>query len=116
MTCAQYANEYQSSTGQQWTQPMSFNYAVFEIAAQVFKSVDDPHDHQAVAAAIGAAKGEAITGSYDFTSGPVKNVATHPDFAGQWQKSKDPKFQYDLQIVNNAMNSSVAVTAPLKAL
>ena len=46
----------------------------------------------------------------------MKNVATHPDFAGQWQQSKDPKFQYDLQIVNNAMNSSVAVTAPLKAL
>ena len=35
MTCRQYANEYQAATGQQWTQPMSFNYAVFEIAAHV---------------------------------------------------------------------------------
>jgi hypothetical protein len=40
----------------------------------------------------------------------------HDDFAGQWQKSKDPKFMYDLYVVNNAMDSSVPVTAPLKSL
>ena len=61
-------------------------------------------------------QGEVITGSYDFTSGPVKNVAVHDDFAGQWQKSKDPKFMYDLYVVNNAMDSSVPVTAALKSL
>lgn len=115
-TCAQFASTYQSSTGQQWTQPMSFNHAIFEIAAQVFRSVPDPHDHAAVAAAIGTAKGEVITGSYDFTSGPVKNVATHPNFAAQWQPSKDPKFSYDLFIVNNAMDSQVPVTAQLRTL
>ena len=103
-------------TGQQWAQPMSFNYAVFEIAAHVFRSVSDPHDHQEVAAQIGKSKGQVITGSYDFTSGPVKNVAVHDDFAGQWQKSKDPKFMYDLYVVNNAMDSSVPVTASFKAL
>ena len=93
---------------------MSFNYAVFEIAAHVFTSVSDPHDHQEVAAQIGKSKGQVITGSYDFTSGPVKNVAVHDDFAGQWQKSKDPKFMYDLYVVNNAMDSSVPVTASLR--
>ena len=116
MTCRQYANEYQAATGQQWTQPMSFNYAVFEIAAHVLRSVSDPHDHDEVAARIGRSKGEVITGSYDFTSGPVKNVAVHDDFAGQWQKSKDPAFMYDLYVVNNAMDSSVPVTAALKSL
>jgi branched-chain amino acid transport system substrate-binding protein len=116
MTCRQYANEYQAATGQQWTQPMSFNYAVFEIAAHVLRSVGDPHDHEEVAAQIGKSKGEVITGSYDFTSGPVKNVAVHDDFAGQWQKSKDPAFMYDLYVVNNAMDSSVPVTAAFKSL
>jgi branched-chain amino acid transport system substrate-binding protein len=116
MTAPQYASEFQSATGQQWQQPMSFNYAVFEIAAQALRSAGDPHDRQAVAAAIGAAKGEAITGPFDFTSGPVKNVSTHPDYMAQWQTAKDPKFMYDLVIVNNAADPSVPVTAKLLPL
>jgi branched-chain amino acid transport system substrate-binding protein len=116
MTCKQYADEFQAKTGQQWTQPMSFNYAIFEIAVQVLRKVSDPHDHAEVAAAIGRSSGQAITGSYDFTNGPVKNVAVHPDFAAQWQKSKDPKFPYDLFIVNNAMNAQVGTTAKLLPL
>ena len=116
MTAQQYANEFQASTGQQWQQPMSFNYAVFEIAVQALKAAGDPHDHQAVAAAIGQATGEVITGKFDFTSGPVKNVSTHPDYMAQWQTSKDSKFMYDLVIVNNAADPSVPVTAKLLAL
>jgi branched-chain amino acid transport system substrate-binding protein len=116
MTAAQYASEFQAATGQQWQQPMSFNYAVFEIAAHAFKAAGDPHDKQAVAAAIGAAKGEVITGKYDFTDGPVKNVATHPDYMAQWQVSKDPKFMYELVIVDNAADPTVPVTAKLLPL
>lgn len=116
MTAAQYANEYQASTGQQWNQPMSFNYALFEIAAAAFRTAGDPHDRQAVAAAIGNSSGEVMTGKYDFTSGPVKNVATHPDYMAQWQTSKDPKFMYDLVIVNNAADPSVPITAKLLPL
>jgi branched-chain amino acid transport system substrate-binding protein len=116
MTAQQYAGEFQSVTGQQWQQPMSFNYAVFEIAAQALKSAGDPHDRQAVAAAIGRAQGEAITGKFDFTSGPVKNVSTHPDYMAQWQTTKDPKFMYDLVIVNNAADPSVPATAKLLPL
>jgi branched-chain amino acid transport system substrate-binding protein len=116
MTSQQYADEYQAATGQQWNQPMSFNYAVFEMAAAALKAAGDPHDHQAVAAAIGRSKGEVITGKYDFTSGPVTNVSTHPDYMAQWQTSKDPKFMYDLVIVNNAADPSVPITAKLLAL
>lgn len=115
-TASQFAANYISSTGRQWTQPMAFNHAIFEIAVAVLRSVDDPKDRKAVADAIGKAKGEAITGSYDFTSGPVKNVATHPDFTGQWQKSKDSRFPYDLYVVDNTMDSTVPVTASLKPL
>jgi len=116
MTAAQYAAEFQSATGKQWTQPMSFNYAVFEMAAIAMKAAGDPHDHQAVAHAIGQSRGEVMTGTFDFTSGPVKNVSTHPDYMAQWQVSKDPKFTYDLVIVNNAADPSVKVTADLKPL
>ena len=116
MTAQQYANEFQASTGQQWQQPMSFNYAVFEIAAHALKLAGDPHDHLAVADAIGKSKGEVMTGKYDFTSGPVKNVSNHPDYMAQWQTSKDPKFMYDLLIVNNAADPSVPIDAKLLPL
>jgi branched-chain amino acid transport system substrate-binding protein len=116
MTAKQYADEFQAATGQQWQQPMSFNYAVFEIAAQAMRAAGDPHDRQAVAAAIGAATGEVMTGKFDFTSGPVKNVSIHPDYMAQWQVSKDPAFMYDLVIVNNAADPSVPVTAKLLPL
>lgn len=116
MTAQQYANEFQSSTGQQWQQPMSFNYAVFEIAAHALKLAGDPHDHLAVADAIGKSKGEVMTGKYDFTSGPVMNVSNHPDYMAQWQTSKDPKFMYDLLIVNNAADPSVPIDAKLLPL
>ncbi len=116
MTAQQYANEFQSATGQQWTQPMSFNYAVFEIAAAALKAAGDPHDRAAVAHAIGQSKGEVMTGKYDFTSGPVKNVSNHPDYMAQWQVSKDPKFKYDLVIVNNAADPSVPIAGKLLPL
>ena len=116
MTAQQYANEFQASTGQQWQQPMSFNYAVFEIAAHALRLAGDPHDHLAVADAIGKSKGEVMTGKYDFTSGPVKNVSNHPDYMAQWQTSKDPKFMYDLLIVNNAADPSVPIDAKLLPL
>jgi branched-chain amino acid transport system substrate-binding protein len=116
MTAAQYAAEFQQTTGQQWQQPMSFNYAVFEIAAQAMKAAGDPHDKAAVAHAIGQARGEVMTGKFDFTSGPVRNVATHPDYMAQWQPSKDPKYMYDLVIVDNAADPTVPVTASLLPL
>ena len=116
MTAQQYANEFQAATGQQWQQPMSFNYAVFEIAAQALKAAGDPHDRQAVAAAIGQSSGEVITGKFDFTSGPVKNVSNHPDYMAHWQVSKDPKFMSDLVIVNNAADPTVPITAKLLPL
>ncbi len=69
-----------------------------------------------MAAAIGKSQGEVITGKFDFTSGPVRNVSTHPDYMAQWQPSKDSKFQYDLVIVNNAADPTVPITAKLLPL
>jgi len=50
-----------------------------------------------------------------FTSGPVTNVSNHPDYMAQWQTSKDPKFMYDLLIVNNSIitNNNIGVQSSL---
>jgi branched-chain amino acid transport system substrate-binding protein len=106
-TAQQYADGYQSATGRQWTQPMGFNHAIFEIGIAALKASGDPKNRKAVADAIGKAKGEAITGRYDFTAGPVKNVCAAPDLLGQWRVGTDGKPK--LVVVDNSRDPSVPV-------
>ena len=60
---------------------MGFNYAVFEIAVAALKASGDPKNANAVAHALSTLQGEAITGAYDFSSGPVST----------WNSSSTPR-------------------------
>ena len=84
--------------------------------ARAQAGIGDPHDHQAVADAIGKSQGEVMTGKYDFTSGPVKNVSNHPDYMAQWQTEQGPEVHDDLLIVNNAADPTVPIDAKLLPL
>jgi branched-chain amino acid transport system substrate-binding protein len=106
-TAQQFADGYQTATGKQWTQPMGFNHAIFEIAVAALKASGDPKNRKAVADAIGKAKGQAITGNYDFTSGPVRNVSAAPDLLGQWRV--DGAGKVSLVVVDNSMDTNVPV-------
>jgi branched-chain amino acid transport system substrate-binding protein len=106
-TAQQFADGYQTATGKQWTQPMGFNHAIFEIAVAALKASGDPKNRKAVADAIGKAKGEAITGNYDFTSGPVRNVSAAPDLLGQWRV--DSAGKVSLVVVDNSMDTNVPI-------
>jgi branched-chain amino acid transport system substrate-binding protein len=113
-SAADFANGYQQKTGKQWTQPMGFDHALFEVAVAALKASGDPKDKKAVATAIGALKGEAITGRYDFTTGPVKNVALAPDLIGQWRQGRAGKF--DLVVVDNSADTSIPLQGDLQML
>jgi branched-chain amino acid transport system substrate-binding protein len=115
-TAKAFADGYQTSTGKQWTQPMGFNYAIFEIAIAALKKAGDPKNKDAVAKAIGELKGEAITGSYDFTAGPVKNVAMAPDTLGQWRPNPNASGKYDLLVVDNTNNPKMPIQADLQLM
>ncbi|MEV6348457.1 ABC transporter substrate-binding protein [Actinoplanes sp. NPDC051851] len=114
MTARAFADGYQQSSGRQWTQPMGMDHAIFEIAVAALKASGDPKDRQAVAAAIGGLKGEAITGKYDFSGGPVKNVALAPDLVGQWRLGAAGKF--DLVVVDNSAAPEIPVQGELQFL
>ena len=113
-TAQAFADGYQQQTGKQWTQPMGMDHAVFEIAVAALKASGDPKDKAAVAKAIGALKGEAITGKYDFTTGPVKNVALAPDLVGQWRRGSGGKF--DLVVVDNSAAPDIPVQGDVQFL
>jgi branched-chain amino acid transport system substrate-binding protein len=92
---------------------MGFNYAVFEIAVAALKASGDPKDKAAVADAIGKLKGQAITGAYDFTSGPVPHVSQIPELLAQWRVSSGSP---QLVVIDNSELPAVPVASKMQML
>jgi branched-chain amino acid transport system substrate-binding protein len=113
-TAGAFADGYKTATGQQWTQPMGFLYAIFEIAVAALKAARDPTDATAVASAIGTLKGQAITGNYDFSGGPVPHVSQVPELMAQWRPASGGG--YDLVVINNSLLPAVPVQGKLELL
>lgn len=95
---------YEAASGRQWTQPIGFVHALFEVASNVMGRVSDTGDGDAVAEAIAATKMDTIVGplAWDGAGLPpfaARNVAKTPLVGGQW-RLKDGG-GYDLVIVDN---------------
>jgi branched-chain amino acid transport system substrate-binding protein len=95
----QLADAYEAGTKKQWTQPIGFAHALFEVAANALsraKSLKAGDVRDAVAAtSIGTVVGPVKWGG----QGPMKNVSKTPLVLGQWVKGT--KNKVDLVIVNN---------------
>ncbi|MEI5678526.1 MULTISPECIES: ABC transporter substrate-binding protein [unclassified Mesorhizobium] len=96
------ADLWESETKKQWTQPLGYSHAIWEVALDVLKRSTNPLDREANREALVATKMETLVGKVDFSSGPHKNVSTTPIFGGQWVKGE--KWPYDLKIVDNSVN------------
>lgn len=98
------AGGFTAATGRQWTQPIGFVHALFEVAANVMGRVSDAGDPDAVAEAIAATRMDTIVGplSWDGAGLPpfaARNVAKTPLVGGQWRLRDGGG--YDLVIVDN---------------
>jgi branched-chain amino acid transport system substrate-binding protein len=99
-SAAQLAASYEQASGKQWTQPIGFSHALFEVAADALKRAKDPRDKAALRDAIAATDLATIVGQVKFGGpGPFKNVSRTPLVLGQWVPGK--KHRYELAIVNN---------------
>jgi branched-chain amino acid transport system substrate-binding protein len=101
-TAAALAKQYTQVTKRQWTQPIGFNHALFEVAANVFGRVKDPDDKNSIMDAIKATDMRTITGRVTWKGGPlnpVPNVCKTKLAGGQWRKSK--KYPYEMVVVSN---------------
>jgi len=96
----QLADAYTQATGKQWTQPLGYADALFEVAtAALQKSASlQPAD---IAKALSTLKVDTIAGPVDFGNGPVPNVSDMPLVGGQWRLQPDGS--YDLVIVSNSI-------------
>jgi branched-chain amino acid transport system substrate-binding protein len=113
------ANAYEEGTKKQWTQPIGFAHALFEVAVDSLKRTKDPKDSKAVIAAIGATNLETIVGKIAFGSDALppfarKNVAKTPLVGGQWRLGGDGKYQ--IVIVDNQTAPAIPVGGKLEAI
>jgi len=110
----QFAGAYERSTKKQWTQPLGFIHALFEVGIDSLKRSQNLDKPDAIRDAVMSANLNTIVGPISWKGGPVKNVAKTPLVGGQWVKGK--KYKYDLVIVNNQTAPSIPTQAKIKPL
>jgi len=108
------AESYETGTKKQWTQPIGFAHALFEVASNALsrsKSLKASDVRDAVAAtSIDSVVGPVKWGG----QGPFKNVSKTPLVLGQWVKGT--KNKVDLVIVNNETAKNIPTGGTLKPL
>ncbi|MGD1887181.1 MAG: ABC transporter substrate-binding protein [Cohaesibacteraceae bacterium] len=110
LTAGQVAEAYTAETGRQWTQPIGFVHALFELAVDAMGRVDDASDGDAVAESIAAASLDTVVGPLAFNGAGLppfaaRNIAKTPLVGGQWRLNDGGG--YDLVIVDNSDQPSI---------
>jgi branched-chain amino acid transport system substrate-binding protein len=115
--------DYEDATKKQWTQPLGFRYALFEVALDVLKRAKNVDSPAAIRDAIQSTDYNSIVGHIAWQGNPVKNVTKTSLVGGQWlpgwkfkQWAAGQKFKYDLMIVNNDTDPSIGTQEKLMSL
>jgi branched-chain amino acid transport system substrate-binding protein len=116
---ADLAAGYTSATGKQWTQPIGFVHALFEMAADVMGRVEDSRDPDEVTSAIAATQLSSMVGRIAFDGAGLPpfaaaNVAKTPLVGGQW-RLKDGG-GYDLVIVDNSDHPNIPTSGAMEEI
>jgi branched-chain amino acid transport system substrate-binding protein len=113
---ADLARAYTTATGRQWTQPIGFAHALFEVAVHVLQRAGDVNDRQAIVDAIQATRLDTIVGPIDWTSrlADFPNVARTPLVGGQWRPGRT--WPFELEIVSNATHPEIPADGALKPI
>lgn len=112
-TAAQFANDFQSSTGKQWVQSIGSSYALFEIAKEAFTAVSDPHDKKEVANALHNVNYSGMNGPINFAAGPAPGVGIVKPAGVQWKQSSG-QFPFEMFCVDNSANPQAKITGKLE--
>jgi branched-chain amino acid transport system substrate-binding protein len=109
-TAAELAAAYEESTGTQWTQPLGFAHALFEVAVDAAKRAGS-NDKTALIEAIAATNLDTVVGNVNFANGPVPHVTKTPLVAGQWVTGET--YPLELAINVNTQLPELPVDGPI---
>jgi len=108
------ADAYETSTKRQWTQPIGFAHALFEVAVDALRRSKSAQASD-VRDAVAATQIQTVVGPVKWGgAGPMKNVSKTPLVLGQWVKGT--KFKTQLVIVNNQSAPNIPTGGTLKLL
>jgi branched-chain amino acid transport system substrate-binding protein len=108
------AATYEKSSSKQWTQPLGFAHALFEVAADSLKRAKSVKAAD-LRDAIATTDLDTIVGHVKWGGpGPFKNVSKTPLVLGQWVKGS--KHKVDLVIVNNETAKNSPTGGSLKLM
>ncbi|WP_404405144.1 ABC transporter substrate-binding protein [Pelagibacterium halotolerans] len=112
---ADLAGQWEEETGKQWTQPLGYGHALWEVGLAALAKADDPTNNDSIRDAIAALNVDTVIGPVNFASSPVKSVAITPIVGGQWRRSSG-QYDYDLRVVNNANMPAIPLDDEMVAL
>jgi branched-chain amino acid transport system substrate-binding protein len=107
-SAAALAAEWEKKNGE-WTQPLGFTHAMFEIAADVLHRTKNIDSNTAIVNAIKATKLDTIVGNINWAKGPLPNVALTKLAGAQWRPGK--KYKYELSVVTSKFVPGLKTTA-----
>jgi branched-chain amino acid transport system substrate-binding protein len=113
-SAADLGASWEQTTGKQWTQPIGFAHAIFEVGIDVLSRTQDISKKASIRDAIASTKLDTIIGRVAWGNGPVKNVAKTPLVGGQWKKGTKHKF--DLVVVENSLAKNIPAKGQLEPI
>ena len=113
-SAADLSAQYENETGKQWTQPLGYAHAIWEIGVEALKRAGDPHNREAVRDVLKTMKMTTIVGHINWADTPIKNVAKTKVVGGQWRLGG--KHKYQLLITNNESAPNIPVQAEVKLM
>jgi len=119
MSAKAIAEAYEKSSGKQWTQPIGFVHALFEVAVDVLKRAGKGADGKAIVQAIASTKLDTVVGHIEWANQKlppfaVKNIAKTPLVGGQWRLRNGNK--YDIIITDNKTAPEIPVGGQMQPI
>ena len=104
-----------AETDKQWTQPIGYMHALYEVGIAALRTSADPRNKEAVRRDRQPPSVDTIVGPVNFKDSPIKNVAPTQMAMGQWRQ-KTGRFKYDLLITSNVTAPDIKPEAEMKLL
>jgi branched-chain amino acid transport system substrate-binding protein len=112
-SASELATSFEKATTKQWTQPLGFAEALFEVATAALQKSKSMTEAD-IQSALSTLKTDTIVGPVDWTSGPVKNVSKTPLVGGQWRLQSDGTYQ--IVIVSNSLAPQIPTGGTMEPL
>ncbi|HKX40943.1 MAG TPA: ABC transporter substrate-binding protein [Burkholderiaceae bacterium] len=108
------ADAYEAGAKKQWTQPIGFAHALFEVAADALKRAKSTNAKD-VRDAVAATELATVVGPVKWGGpGPFRNVSKTPLVLGQWVKGT--KYKTELVIVDDSAAPNIPAGGKLKLI